>query len=188
MLIEMFFLDNRLDVAWYKSGGQSKLAEGMAGGLIAAGRAIGTGTGTQPSGNGTFTPSDSWLWPLAGKSGPHRITNPFGSHDGLDMNIGYGEGATVIAAHDGKVLKARELPPRESYGTYVFLDAGNGVISIYAHMIKGSLKVQEGDIVKKGDALGLLGNTGNSRGAHLHFEVRKNGTIVNPGSFLPPKP
>jgi N-acetylmuramoyl-L-alanine amidase len=199
MLIEMFFLDNRLDVAWYKNGGQSKLGVGMAEGLIAAGRAIGVGIESGPSGDGTFTPSGDWIWPLARNGKEIRMTNGWpkyarsnGKHTGIDINIGFGSGATVIAAHDGKVSRVKTLYDEKgkttSFGHYVAIDAGDGIETFYAHMTLGSAKVTEGQIVKKGDPVGIVGCTGNCRGDHLHFEVQKNGRDVQPLDYLPPKP
>ena len=61
-----------------------------------------------------------------------------------------------------------------SYGTYVVIQHANGLQTYYAHGTSGSISVEPGDIVKQGQKIMLSGNTGNSSGAHLHFEVRKS--------------
>jgi murein DD-endopeptidase MepM/ murein hydrolase activator NlpD len=70
-----------------------------------------------------------------------------------------------------------------SYGYYVIVEHGNGVESLYAHL--SSIAVSKGDAVARGQALGIAGNTGNSLGVHLHFEVYKDGKRVDPMLYLP---
>ena len=70
-----------------------------------------------------------------------------------------------------------------SYGLYVTIDHGNGFSTLYGHMSK--LNVTTGQKVTKGQVLGAGGRTGYATGNHLHFEVRKDGKVVNPLSYLP---
>lgn len=70
-----------------------------------------------------------------------------------------------------------------SYGNCVKIDHGNGYCTLYAHMQKGLL-VKNGQWVQKGQRLGFMSNSGNTRGAHLHFEVWKNGVRINPTEYL----
>ncbi|MCL4244876.1 MAG: M23 family metallopeptidase, partial [Candidatus Dadabacteria bacterium] len=70
------------------------------------------------------------------------------------------------------------LPIEEADGNYVVIDVGGGNYAFYAHMIKGSIKVKEGDLVKRGQVIGLLGNSGNTSAPHLHFHV-----IAGPASL-----
>ena len=98
-------------------------------------------------------------------------------HDGLDFNAEIG--APVVAAAAGVVI-ASEFRP--DYGNVVEIDHGEGLTSLYAHMSK--LKVQVGQVVKRGTPVGALGNTGRSTGPHLHFEVRMFGAPQNPAHFL----
>jgi len=70
-----------------------------------------------------------------------------------------------------------------SYGYYVIVDHGNGFTTLYAHF--SSIRVTQGQKVAQGDVLGLGGRTGFATGNHLHFEVRRNGGIVNPLNYLP---
>jgi hypothetical protein len=98
----------------------------------------------------------------------------------------YGFRDTVYAAADGRVAIARDgapdnppfsvTPPavidaREAPGNVVSIDIGDGRFVSYAHLAKGSLLVRTGDLVREGQALGLIGNSGNSLGPHLHFQV-----------------
>ena len=69
-----------------------------------------------------------------------------------------------------------------SYGNYVKIDHGNGYSTLYAHL--ASVSVKKGQIVKQGQVIGMMGNTGNSYGAHLHFEVRKGNNKIDPTPYL----
>lgn len=104
-------------------------------------------------------------------------------HAGIDL-VAY-RGAPVSAVGDGKVVDARLS---SSYGNMVTIQHPNGVFTRYAHM--DALNVSTGQDVKKGQQIGIQGNTGNSTGSHLHFEVRRGndygqGTSVDPRTFLP---
>jgi len=91
-------------------------------------------------------------------------------HGAVDWAIPVG--TPVYAAADGVVLVTANLSG--SYGTYVVIRHANGLQSYYAHGKKGSISVSPGQTVKKGQQIMLSGNTGNSSGPHLHFEVRKS--------------
>lgn len=88
------------------------------------------------------------------------------------VDYGVSVGTTVKAAADGVVMYTENLSG--SYGTYVVIRHANGLQSYYAHGTYGSIVVKEGDRVKQGEKIMLSGNTGNSKGPHLHFEVRKS--------------
>jgi murein DD-endopeptidase MepM/ murein hydrolase activator NlpD len=113
-------------------------------------------------------------WPLTG-----RITAPFGSrskrahHDGIDIDGFTGETITAVAW--GIVIRAGS---EGRYGKAVVLDHGQGLTTLYAHASK--LLVEEGDVVAQGDPIAEVGRTGNARGTHLHFEMRRNGRPVDP--------
>jgi murein DD-endopeptidase MepM/ murein hydrolase activator NlpD len=116
-------------------------------------------------------------WPLRG-----RITSRFGMrhgrlHEGID--IAAPAGVEVHAALRGSVLLAAEIG---AYGKVVVLAHGGSVATVYAHL--ASVEVAEEDEVEPGRPLGTVGSTGNSSGAHLHFEVRFDGTAVDPLVFL----
>lgn len=129
-----------------------------------------------PSQNkGLFT----WPVPICG-----NMSRGFGNgHAGLDICNGP---VTVmnqpfVAAGSGTVVEA-SYGWNGGYGNIVRVDHGNGYSTVYAHC--NSLAVSVGQKVNAGDMLGLIGNSGDSDGPHLHFEVRVNGTAVNPLSFF----
>jgi murein DD-endopeptidase MepM/ murein hydrolase activator NlpD len=129
------------------------------------------------SGSGGGTPSSSGLiWPV---SGP--ITSGFGwrwgrMHEGID--IGAACGTTIHAAASGTVIYAGWM---DGYGNITIIDHGGGLATAYGH--QSSLYVGGGS-VSQGQAIGAVGSTGHSTGCHLHFEVRVNGTPVNPLNYL----
>jgi murein DD-endopeptidase MepM/ murein hydrolase activator NlpD len=120
-------------------------------------------------------------WPVVG---PLRITNYMSARHPLGMDFGlfYAPTSSIMAAASGTVSFAGG-DPCCSYGYYVIVDHGNGLQSLYAHL--SSIAVSKGDAVGRGDSLGIAGNTGNSRGVHLHFEVYSDGKRVDPMLFLP---
>lgn len=104
-------------------------------------------------------------------------------HDGIDLVPG--AGAPIQAIADGTVRIATEAGG--AYGVTVYVDHvidGQVVTSHYSHMQYGSLRVTEGDTVKVGDIVGLVGNTGRSYGAHLHFEIIIDGATIDPLPWL----
>lgn len=110
------------------------------------------------------------------------LTSPFGMrwgrrHTGID--IASSKGTAVAAADAGKVSHAG---PNGAYGNLVIVDHENGYQTYYAHNSK--IVVKKGDRVYKGQKLAEMGSSGRSTGVHLHFEVRKNGTPVNPQKFV----
>lgn len=116
-------------------------------------------------------------WPLRG-----RITSWFGKrwgrvHEGID--IAAAPGSIVRAAAGGKVVYAGWAP---GYGQLVILDHGNGLSTYYGH--NGRLLVRGGQVVQRGEALTLSGNTGRSTGPHLHFEVRLHNSPQDPIPWL----
>ncbi len=117
-----------------------------------------------------------------------KITSPFGirnhptlnrpmKHNGVDF--GTGRGIEVFSAADGKVVLAEY---NRSFGNYIVVAHKDGHSSAYAHL--ESINVSRGSYVSKGQLLGYSGSTGRSSGPHLHYEVRINGTPVNPQDFL----
>ena len=110
-----------------------------------------------------------------------RRTDPFTGgvdwHPGVDFAAK--ENSDIIAVASGVVTWADD---RYEYGKMVEINHGNGFITRYAHC--KSLLVKPGDIVKKGQTIGLVGSTGRSTGPHVHFEVHKNGRVVDPASYI----
>lgn len=122
------------------------------------------------------------------KEGVHYLTSDYKTrnnsrgHNGMDM-IGKNKRTDyVIAIASGVVITATYS---KTAGYYVEIRHDNGYISRYLHMKKGSLTVQKGDIVQRGQILGFMGNTGNSSGAHLHFAIySKKRTPLDPFPYL----
>ena len=105
-----------------------------------------------------------------------------GWHGGIDLcRPGGTMGAPVVAAESGRVVAAGY---ERMGGYYVRIDHGNGLSTLYAHMKSGSVCVRSGQYVQRGQQIGQAGATGYVTGAHLHFEVRVNGTKVNPAPYL----
>lgn len=113
-----------------------------------------------------------------------KITSPYGdrqnpiskeqeSHKGIDINAKLG--TPVKAVMNGVVDSAKES---KTYGKEILIEHENGYKTLYAHL--SEIKVSEGQVIKKGDVIGLTGNTGMSRGPHLHFEVQKSGKYMDP--------
>ncbi|MBJ7595486.1 MAG: M23 family metallopeptidase [Candidatus Dormibacteraeota bacterium] len=100
-------------------------------------------------------------------------------HTGIDLSGPYG--TPIVAAADG-VVAAADLST-VGYGNHVILAHAGGLLTLYGHL--EAVLVKAGDAVKAGQVIGLLGSTGNSTGPHCHFEVRVNGTPVDPRPFLP---
>jgi murein DD-endopeptidase MepM/ murein hydrolase activator NlpD len=107
------------------------------------------------------------------------ITGDRALHTGLDFSA---ETGTPILAAAGGVVTSQEFHP--AYGNVVDLDHGNGLVTRYAHASRVHVKL--GQIVKRGQAIAEVGNTGRSTGAHLHFEVWFNGVVQDPQHFLHP--
>ena len=97
----------------------------------------------------------------------------------LGIDLACANGTDVFAANSGTVLKSEM---HWSYGNYVLIDHGGGISTLYAHM--SDRQVSAGDTVSAGQIIGHVGLTGNTFGYHLHFEVRENGTVVNPRNYL----
>jgi murein DD-endopeptidase MepM/ murein hydrolase activator NlpD len=100
-------------------------------------------------------------------------------HNGIDISAP--EGTTVWAADNGVVTMAQG-GWNYGYGNVVQIDHGNGFVTIYAHL--SSISVSQCQSISAGAPIGASGNTGNSQGAHLHFEIRQAGSPINPWLLL----
>ena len=105
------------------------------------------------------------------------ITGKQAWHNGVDF--AGKDGADVIAVAAGVVVYSG---PRSGYGKMVEINHGSGYSTRYGH--HKALTVKAGDIVRKGEVIGLMGSSGRSTGPHVHFEVFKNGRIVDPASYI----
>ena len=99
-------------------------------------------------------------------------------HRGIDY--GCPMGTEILASEDGTVQAVANLDA--GYGKYIKLNHAEGYSSYYAHLSQNN--VRQGQTVKKGQVIGLSGNSGNSTGPHLHFEIRKNGLQIDPKNVL----
>ena len=137
-----------------------------------SGGAGGSSCGDGPVGSGFIWPAgERWL------SG----NDFYAGHPGID--IAASDGVPIYAAAAGVVVKASgDNAYNGGYGNMVMIDHGNGFVTLYAHLSQVNVKVCQG--VGAGTVIGAAGNTGNSFGAHLHFEIRLNGSAVNPWDYL----
>ncbi len=148
-------------------------------------------SGDEP--DGYYAPSSSgFIWPLqysdvyissgyGYRSDPATGVSKF--HGGVDTCRWAGTyGASISAAASGTVLTAAYMA--SGYGYYVLLDHGNGIYTLYGH--NSQLLVSTGEYVSQGQTIAYAGATGYATGAHCHFEVRVNGTRVNPLGYASP--
>jgi hypothetical protein len=119
-----------------------------------------------------------------------KIDSPFGLrrlpwerhgrlHEGIDIAAPVGE--RVLAVADGIVTKTGESP---SYGRYVEVEHGAGLVSFYAHLGRVDRQAKAGAFVSRGAVVGRIGSSGTSTGPHLHFEIRRDDKPLNPAAFL----
>lgn len=101
-------------------------------------------------------------------------------HDGIDFAAP--RGTPVYATADGNVKLAKVSDELTGYGTQIEIDHGNGYITKYAHLEK--LNVKKGQKVKRGEVIGLVGNSGGSIAPHLHYEVIRKGDKINPIFYM----
>ena len=128
-----------------------------------------------------------YIWPVTTSK---RITSPYGTrwhpvyqywktHNGVDIG-GVGYTSAVRATKAGVVIISQY---NSSYGNYVVISHGTGNTTLYAHM--SSRLVSVGDRVSQGQQIGITGSTGVSTGPHLHYEIKENGSRVDPLQYLP---
>ena len=139
------------------------------------------GTKKRPRFSSSGESTGNLMWPVPSL---HTITTYFtwrwGSfHTGIDISGSAAYGKTIVAADGGVVISAGW---KNGYGNCVQISHGNGISTLYGHASK--LLVSAGQRVSKGQAIARVGSTGNSTGPHCHFEVIKNGTKLNPISYV----
>ncbi|MDO3702475.1 M23 family metallopeptidase [Micromonospora sp. C28SCA-DRY-2] len=144
----------------------------------AAARADSAERASRDSGREEAAEPEVWLLPLQG----YDFKSPYGMrwgklHTGVDLVAP--EGTPYVAIHDGTVTKAGWWG---GYGYTVIVQHADGSEAIYGH--SSALSVQEGQQVKAGDQLGLVGNTGHSYGSHLHLEIHVKGEPQDPVPYL----
>lgn len=149
-------------------------------GGTAGGNATGAFSDTGGKSTGSFAkPSGGPVTATWHQRGP--MWGPQG-HNGVDYGVG--DGSPVYAAADGVVSTDSVGSGSRSFGHYITIDHGNGYKTIYAHLDPSSADVQPGQKVSAGQKIGSSGHSGHVTGPHLHFEVTKDGTPVDPSVFL----
>lgn len=123
-------------------------------------------------------PLPSQYTTITSRFGPreHPVTHKYNNHSGAD--IAAPGGTEVRSVQAGVVITSAYSP--SLWGEYVVISHGNGMTTLYAHMRRGSRKVKEGDVVSKGQLLGLVGSTGLSTGNHLHLTLTIDGQKQDP--------
>lgn len=144
--------------------GQTVIKESLAEVVYRGTKVVGEGTGT-------------FSWPVSGAT----ISSSFGerwsrAHKGMDL---VSSNRTIKASDAGTVIFAGV---KSGYGNLVIVDHRNGYQTYYGHL--KSISVSSGQRLEQGAKIGVMGSTGRSTGTHLHFEIRKNGTAVNPMKYL----
>lgn len=142
-----------------------------------------------------ITDGAAFAWPVPGHT---NITSTYGYrwgtlHKGIDISDGGIEGQPVVASRSGTVTRADNACPHNypknsscgcggGYGNRVEISHGDGTSTLYGHML--TITVSVGQTVNQGDIIGYVGCTGYSTGTHLHFEIKQNGTQVDPMPYL----
>ena len=130
-----------------------------------------------------------YIWPvptngsISSGFGPRTLYGQYDYHTGIDINTGSGPyimGQSIKASNSGTVTKA--VYSNVGYGNYVIIDHGGGYQTLYGHC--SSLAVSVGQYVTQGQTIAYVGSTGNSTGPHLHFELRVNGSAVDPLPYV----
>ncbi|WP_458121152.1 murein hydrolase activator EnvC family protein [Paenibacillus sp. Z6-24] len=163
-----------------EAAARAAAAASSGGSSSGGGSSGGGGGGYQASGNGILGV------PVIGA----RLSSPFGYrtnpvtgiyklHAGVDFAAP--QGTPIVASDGGTVVIAGAM---SGYGNAVIIDHGNGIQTLYGHIRNGGVMVSQGQSVSKGQKIAEVGSTGNSTGPHCHFEVRVNGTAVDPLGYL----
>jgi murein DD-endopeptidase MepM/ murein hydrolase activator NlpD len=142
-----------------------------------AARSSAPSTPAPAASSGSGVSAAGFVWPVSG-----AVVSGFGMrwgrmHEGIDITCA--SGTPVVAAAAGTVIHAGWLG---GYGNLVVVDHGNGLSTAYAH--NSSFAVGVGQTVAQGEVISYSGSTGNSSGPHVHFEVRVNGSAVDPLGYL----
>ncbi|GEK91743.1 peptidoglycan DD-metalloendopeptidase family protein [Alkalibacterium kapii] len=127
--------------------------------------------------------SNGWIRPAEGRissSFGYRVHPVTGEQESLHGGTDIAGGGSIVASRAGTVSSAEFS---DTYGYSVIIDHGDGYSTLYAHM-QPNLSVSPGQSVSQGQQLGIMGTTGRSTGVHLHFEVRKDGTAVDPMGYI----
>jgi murein DD-endopeptidase MepM/ murein hydrolase activator NlpD len=125
-----------------------------------------------------FVPDGRLQWPTNGV-----LSSGFGTRDGRfhgGIDISGERGTPIVAADEGVVMYSGQGP--DGYGNAVMLDHGDGLMTLYAHNERNV--VRQGERVRRGQTVALMGDTGRASGTHVHFEVHQHGRLVDPLRWL----
>ena len=120
----------------------------------------------------------AFAWPLRGEVGSVFGGRADGSHDGIDIRVP--KGTPVAAAEAGRVVYAGEF---DDYGRVVLVKHVGAWSTLYAHNHEN--RVRQGQFVERGDVIAEVGTSGNASGSHLHFEIRRGPSSLDPLRYLP---
>jgi murein DD-endopeptidase MepM/ murein hydrolase activator NlpD len=142
-------------------------------------------TGSMPFSTGPIAgATGTFIWPVNGPVvsgfGPRTIGGSYEFHPGIDIAVP--EGTAIEAADGGVVLFTEPESSSGGYGNYTCIDHGSGLSTCYAHQSR--FAVTPGQSVSQGEVIGYTGCTGYCLGPHLHFEVRVDGAVTDPMSYL----
>ena len=133
-------------------------------------------------GGSTTSVDSGYIFPIEGRTKSSvTIGGSYASHSGVDFTK-IPRSTKIVAVADGTVVDS--FYASGSYGEHVKIKHKDGNVTVYAHMVSGSRQVSAGQSIAQGTVLGLLDNTGNSHGDHLHFEVREGGAFKRTGFDL----
>ncbi len=131
-------------------------------------------SGAPSQGDGVY--NGSFIWPVAGGYVSCGIWG-YPGHTGMD--IAAPSGTAIYASSGGRVVYSAQ---NGAYGAHIIIDHGNGTSTLYAHC--SALYVVAGDYVSQGQHIASVGRTGNATGNHLHFEIRMNGSYIDPAIYI----
>lgn len=163
-------------------------ASNAAGGAGSGSNSTSQSSSSQGGTPGTRATSSELKWtvPITGKfivTSPFGVQRNTGTHKGVDLAPAVkGAASMALAAADGTITEVRSSG---SYGNYVQISHGDGVTSVYAHLNDFTRGVYKGRRITAGFPLGTVGNTGRSRGIHLHFEIAVKGNQQDPANYIP---
>ena len=131
---------------------------------------------------GAWRPPLQQAYTLTSRFGPRTdpITGASKNHTGVDLAALPGPGP-VVAAAAGTVTVGADP---DGYGTYLTIEHGGGISTLYGHLAALAPGIATGTTVWMGQQLGVEGSTGHATGTHLHYEIRQDGTPIDPGPFM----
>ena len=177
LLLQIAQKEEELDEAKYQEWLATYVPPVSGGGSNSGGSTGGNAGGGSVNTSGWISPLSSYTLTSRFGMRPHPITGEYKMHNGIDMAAP--EGTPIYAAKGGQISVAAYS---DTAGYYVQIDHGAGYRTVYMHMTQ--YKVSAGQYVAQGQLIGYVGNTGQSKGNHLHFGISLNGSYVNPLEYI----